>query len=771
MALEQIASSLDPIQATPLTRLQMNRFFVLLLLSVSSTASAVIIRHDVDDSKYLVPATEFSSLVDMPGEGHGVLIAPQWIVTAAHTIPHGCVAEITLNGVAREVERVIIHPGYKALPQPLIEQALESGDASKVAQLLASSADIALIKLMEPVKDVAPATLYTGKDELGKIVKLVGKGGTGTGAEGIGPHSPHRTAVRRAFNTISSADERWLGYVFDKGPSAHTLEGRGGSGDSGGPVLIEVDGQWHLAGLTAWTQAEGDPKLVDLKTFRTGLYGQISYNVRLSSYAEWVDGVISADKRKASPGTSTIDQTTIDRTLQRLGSAFIAAGCADALSIALVKDGKVSFYNFGSTSPDRPQAPTERTVYEIGSVTKVFTSLLLAHAVTEGKVDLQDDIRIYLPGDYPKLSADGTPVRLIDLANTTSALPDNLPDFTKLIGHAGPDEAPQLVIDALRQYSNAQLLQDLKSAKLVDRPGAVSRHSNLASNLLAIILEKVYGESYENLLARYVEKPFGMASGTDHSRSTLFATGYNERKLAMPTIDARSILPAGGLRYSTSDMAKFLVAELAASDAAVRLSQKSAWGDSDHTGIGFNWVLNRSIDSKLRLRTSGGTFGQSSHIEMVPELGYGIVLLANRAGQTQSELQNLANKALEEIQGKPAVLSALEDALEKAAYRDVGAIIAKLRQVHPELHLSEAYVNQWAYRLLGTNNPKHALGLFQYNVERWPKSWNAFDSLAEAFERQGDTPRAIANYRRSLELNAGNHQAVERLKRLDPTSK
>ena len=269
----------------------MRRLFLLLLLAVSSTSSAIVIRHDVDDSNYCVPASEFPALADMPGEAHGVLIAPQWIVTAAHTIT-GPVEEITLNGVRRKVERLIVHPGYKKLPDSLVAQAIESGDASKAMEFQASNKDIALVKLVEPVVDVAPAILYQKKDELGKLVMLMGKGATGNGTDGENPHSPHRAALRRAFNKITSADGPWLGYVFDTGPSALALEGMGGGGDSGGPLLVKIDDQWQLAGLAAWKFVEGNAA-----EFRPGVYDQTSYNVRLSSYVEWIETVISSEPK------------------------------------------------------------------------------------------------------------------------------------------------------------------------------------------------------------------------------------------------------------------------------------------------------------------------------------------------------------------------------------------------------------------------------------------------------------------------------------------
>lgn len=266
----------------------MTRLLLLALLVVSFSASAIVIRDDVDDSKYRIPASDFPALVDMPGEGHGVLIAPQWVITAAHAITwQSEIKQVTINGVPRDVERLVIHPGYKKPPQELLDQALASWDWTLFRVLLSSSDDIALIKLTQPVTDVAPVAINKSDDELGQIMKIIGKGATGNGVTGYEFSSSHRTELRRAYNKVTSAHGRWLCYMFDKPSDALPLEGGSGSGDSGGPFLIQVEEDWLLAGLTSW----GDPQ----SSIRTpGRYGQISCNVRLSHYKEWIESVISA---------------------------------------------------------------------------------------------------------------------------------------------------------------------------------------------------------------------------------------------------------------------------------------------------------------------------------------------------------------------------------------------------------------------------------------------------------------------------------------------
>ena len=255
-----------------------------LTVLVSSAASAVVLRHDVADSAYTIPAGEFPALVDLPQEGHGVLISDQWIVTAAHVTQFRPVHQVTINGKCHPVEKIVLHPGYKAL-----SHVPTSGDLAPFMAIMAANDDIALIKLSQPLHDVTPAALHRNSNEQGSLGKLYGRGATGNGLFGEIAHSPHRGTLRRAYNRVTSADGQWLTYRFDSGSQGHPLEGMSGSGDSGGPLLIEVDGKVTLAGLTAWQFATGD-----ISSFRPGRYGQTSYMVRISHYAEWIDSVIAA---------------------------------------------------------------------------------------------------------------------------------------------------------------------------------------------------------------------------------------------------------------------------------------------------------------------------------------------------------------------------------------------------------------------------------------------------------------------------------------------
>jgi len=279
------------------------RFFqglaALSLAALSCSAGAITIRDDTDDAEYRVAATELPALADLPGEGHGVLIAPRWVLTAAHAVSwQEHVDQVVIAGQARRVERVVLHPGFKRLPQALIDRALASGDGNEIVAFLSASDDVALIELAAPVDEVAPLALYRGQGEFGKNVEILGKGATGTGARGHDLDGSHRTELRRAANRIDRADARWLCYTFDRPPAALPLEGMAGNGDSGGPVLIRSFGRWRLAGLASWKNVQGD-----VRTTRPGQYGQSSCNVRVSRYVGWIEQTMAGGAdAKSAPG-------------------------------------------------------------------------------------------------------------------------------------------------------------------------------------------------------------------------------------------------------------------------------------------------------------------------------------------------------------------------------------------------------------------------------------------------------------------------------------
>ncbi|GAB4033004.1 serine hydrolase [Spirosoma jeollabukense] len=473
---------------------------------------------------------------------------------------------------------------------------------------------------------------------------------------------------------------------------------------------------------------------------------------------------------QAAPGQAQPAAT--ETTIQQLGTAFVQEKAHVGLSIGIVRNGKTTFYNFGTTEKGKNQLPTQNTIYEIGSISKTFGSLLLARAVVDKKINLDDDIRKYLDGDYPNLAYEGKPIRLVNLTNWTSELPDNFPDKPDRFKQANPDSIPFLIINELISYTKLDFFNDLHRVTLKAAPGQNPRHSNVAAQLVGYILEKIYQRPYEELINTQIEQPLQMRhTFGPEAPSDQFAIGYDGKGIRMPAFTLKAMQAAGGLRYSAADLLKYAAYQLNENNKAVQLSHQLSWGNTDNLALALNWFLHKTIDSKRQIEHSGGTFGFASFCDLYPDQKTGLVLLANNSDQsTQGQLQELSGKIMNVLYGEPAGLKALNEELKKRGYAQVINIVKDVRKKHPELYLGEGYVNGWGYTLVGQGKLQEALEIFKLNVSLYPNAWNAYDSLAENYEHMGNRALAIENYKRSLDLNPQNTTATDFLKQAGQTA-
>lgn len=256
-------------------------FCCALILTLTLDAHSIVVRHDVDSHNYLLTQTP-PFLVDMPNGGHGALIASNWIVTVAHLVNTDFVGKtIQIGERLVKVEKVVKHPGIKEIPEDFL-----TGDASNLMAFMMEGHDIALIKLSAKLPDSAPIEIYSDNKELGQIITGYGRGTTGNG--NTGSISGTNGVLRQLQNRIEETHKNWLSITFDRGENALELEGIDGSWDSGGPLIMKSDGKQLLVGLFCWDYIEGN-----LEDFEAGYYGKKSYQVRLSSYEEWIRKTIA----------------------------------------------------------------------------------------------------------------------------------------------------------------------------------------------------------------------------------------------------------------------------------------------------------------------------------------------------------------------------------------------------------------------------------------------------------------------------------------------
>lgn len=336
--------------------------------------------------------------------------------------------------------------------------------------------------------------------------------------------------------------------------------------------------------------------------------------------------------------------------VKELGAAYLSTPGAQGLSIVVFSDGEEKDYHFGTVEKGGGRLPNSQTLYELGSITKVFASTVLAHAVNENKVTLDDDIRKFLPGKYPNLNYQGKPIKLVHLADLTSGLPNWIPDHAQLFQNTQQDSIPFVLLSQHRNYKKEDFYKDLHKVVLNAAPGSNAKHSNAAAQLLGFILEEIYHRPFADLVKQYITGPLEMNSTVMQPvQSANLAKGYNASGLAMPYIDTEDFQASSELVSTTIDMLKFIKAQLDRKNKAMQLTHQVTC-TSPQDSVGLNWHLDGSKGENRSLWHTGGTFGFSSYIVLYPQLHTGIVLMANESDpQTQNKLAGIASGIIDRI--------------------------------------------------------------------------------------------------------------------------
>jgi len=486
-------------------------------------------------------------------------------------------------------------------------------------------------------------------------------------------------------------------------------------------------------------------------------------------------GILLGDAARAQVAPAP----AMDRTV-RNAAGDLTKDAWVGLSVGVFRNGQVYQYHFGTTGKGNGEAPSVHTLYEIGSITKTFTTLLLAQAVLEKRVALADDIRRYLKGNYPNLEFKGKPIELIHLASLTSSMPNNMPDFTDEVKKLPPDSAVYGIIKSNAHYEKADFFRDLHQVKLDTFPGLNPRHSNAAAQLLGYILENVFGESYEELVKKYITGPLQMPHTyvtLPADKKSLLAKGYNDKGTPMPYIIPNA-WAAGGMSSSLEDMTLYLAYQLAEKNEAVKLTHQMAWGNANEWALGLNWFLGKTFDGKRKVSNDGTTFGFTTCFLLYPEQHFGVIILSNECGGNvtgrlyamgerifNENFYTAAERASDGFGFSPSI-NILLDQLKERGFDHAIATATELSANHPGFVLTDNEINAWAYTLMRKGKKLEALEIFKLNTALHPNSWNDYDSEADAYENVGDVDNAIKYYRRSLELNPNNSNAADQLKKL-----
>jgi D-alanyl-D-alanine-carboxypeptidase/D-alanyl-D-alanine-endopeptidase len=272
-----------------------------------------------------------------------------------------------------------------------------------------------------------------------------------------------------------------------------------------------------------------------------------------------------------------------------------------------------------------PRAVDGDTVYEIGSVTKVFTGLLLADMAARGEVKLDDPVARYLPMNVAVPERGGKAITLVDLATHTSGLP-RMPD----------DFEPTDETNPYADYTVEQMYAFVSNYTLPRDIGTEYEYSNLGSALLGQALASRAGKDYEALVDERIIAPLAMRSTAIELPPRLakrMATGHNEVLEIVPNWDLPAFAGAGALRSSASDLLDLLQVTLNKDTTpltkalAGTLATRRAIGEQE-TSAALGWVVTKSSNGEISWH-DGGTGGYSAFIGFRPGLRSAVVVLSN----------------------------------------------------------------------------------------------------------------------------------------------
>jgi serine-type D-Ala-D-Ala carboxypeptidase/endopeptidase len=307
--------------------------------------------------------------------------------------------------------------------------------------------------------------------------------------------------------------------------------------------------------------------------------------------------------------------------LNRTGENHKAVG----IVMGLVDAAGERFLAAGATAPGGNVAPDADTVFEIGSITKVFTSLVLADMAGRGEVKLDDPVVKFLPATVKVPERDGRQITLIDLSTQVSGLP-RMPDNFK----------PADMGDPYADYGPPQLYEFLSRCQIPRAIGEKYEYSNLGVGLLGHALALKAGMSYEELVRRRVLEPLGMSDTAivlpERLKARLAAgTGPNLSPVKNWSFDA--IAGAGALRSTARDMVKFLTAAMGLRETPLRGAFDQMLKTERPTGvpdleIAMAWHIWKKYGTEI-VWHNGGTGGYRSFAGFDPAKKAGVVVLCN----------------------------------------------------------------------------------------------------------------------------------------------
>lgn len=357
----------------------------------------------------------------------------------------------------------------------------------------------------------------------------------------------------------------------------------------------------------------------------------------------------------ASSNSDSVSAESINLIIKNSVQEMIASPIINGVSVGVYFNKNTYIEHFGELKKGSGVPPNDKTIYEIGSGSKTFAGAIVAKAVLEGKLKLDDDITQFLADGYENLAVDGSAITISHLLTHTAGLPNILPkELDEAIADFENPDTPKLMNGIIKAYNKKQYLEDLKNLKINTVPGAAYSYSSAGTELLAHILEQLYSQSYAVILSEFLaglEMADTKITLSDADKHQL-ALGYHLNSVV--TAPPMAELPwgaSGSMKSTVPDILRYLEFQLDRSDPVSQASHKLLFTSKDReTKLAYQWSISNDPILGEYLIHHGGVFSAQNYMVVAPELDLGIFIVTNQSGvNTPADLNSALNALIEGI--------------------------------------------------------------------------------------------------------------------------
>jgi CubicO group peptidase (beta-lactamase class C family) len=439
----------------------------------------------------------------------------------------------------------------------------------------------------------------------------------------------------------------------------------------------------------------------------------------------------------------------------------VASKRSKSIVVGIINAGGRQIYSEGIISDQKRVRPDGNTVYEIGSITKVFASVLLAEMGLKGQLTITDPISKYLPPAVKSPVRNGKEITLLSLSTHRSGMP-----------RFPYNPYPKDMDNPYADYTEQALFEYVSGFEPDYDFDTRWRYSNVAYGLLGNILSRIAKKSFESMTLEIICRPLNMPSTAIRSTKQMNAnTARGHAITGQPTValELGALEAAGSLRSNADDLLTFAAAnmgliktDLLPAMQLTHVLQAKKDGNDTYTTMG--WTLANDSGRELLFK-DGGTPGYRTFLGFDKEKKNGVVVLSN----TDNSVTDIGWHILDsnhKVEPYRYPWTLLDTLRSTARTRGVDAAIKLHDQFksanNTTYQFNEQQLDHLGHELRRRGKTADAIKIFEHNAQVYPKSTMVYVSLGEIYRRTGSSDRAITPFEKALALEPQN----EHIKRM-----